>query len=70
MGQQLSTTAARLSEDPWYRPELMTRDYDQYGDAYDDKTYEDLCNKWNKECIVATCVNPHGRLCMGREGIY
>jgi hypothetical protein len=69
MGQQLSSTAARLSEDPWYRPDLMTKDYEQYGDAYNDNIYEKLCKGWNEDYEAATCVNPHGGLRMGREGI-
>jgi hypothetical protein len=64
MGQQ-SSTSAELNEDPWYRPDLMTKDYDQYGDAYEDNTYEKLCEEWK----VTTCVNPRERLCMGRDDI-
>lgn len=35
--------------DPWYRPELANRNYEQFGDAYADDQYDVLAAKWNTE---------------------
>jgi hypothetical protein len=35
--------------DSWFNPELRTKAYDEFGDAYRDPEYVDLTRKWNVE---------------------
>lgn len=37
----------RISE-PWSRPEHQSRNYDGFGDAYDDDKYEVLTGEWKE----------------------
>lgn len=54
MGQSSSYLSPE-AEDPWFRPNRRNRDYDQFGDAYDDSTYKNLCKEWFLES--EGCVN-------------
>ncbi|KAI1082468.1 hypothetical protein F5B20DRAFT_531394 [Whalleya microplaca] len=44
MGTWLSRS--RQPEDPWLRPELRTKNYDAFGDAYRDYKYKELAANW------------------------
>jgi len=48
MGQKLS---AYLPEDndPWFRPNLRTKEYGDFGDAYSDDIYDSVSGKWALE---------------------
>ncbi|KAI1332761.1 hypothetical protein F5Y16DRAFT_394069 [Xylariaceae sp. FL0255] len=36
----------KVSKDPWLRPALISVNYSEYGDAYDDQSYKALAAKW------------------------
>ncbi|KAI0010670.1 hypothetical protein F4779DRAFT_616305 [Xylariaceae sp. FL0662B] len=44
MGIQLSKSM--IPDDPWFKPELRTKNYDEFGDAYDDDKYTELAERW------------------------
>ena len=35
--------------DPWSRPEIQSKNYEGFGDAYDDDKYRDLRREWEWE---------------------
>lgn len=47
MGKLLSSQMPDMT--PWFKPELRSKDYDDFGDAYDDSKYDDLARTWNVE---------------------
>jgi hypothetical protein len=62
MGQQLFRYS-RDDVDPWYRPNLRVKGYDQVGDAYDDYVYTNLARDWVLE-PDAKCVRRSSRRSM------
>lgn len=50
---QLSSIFSREDDDPWFQADLRTREYHDFGDAYEDDRYTDLCRDWN---VDAGCV--------------
>ncbi|KAI1752969.1 hypothetical protein F4782DRAFT_499319 [Xylaria castorea] len=40
---------AQGGRDSWWRPDLKSKDYDDFGDAYDDTTYRRLEKAWTKD---------------------
>jgi hypothetical protein len=45
MGQQWSDYSQE-DDDPWFRPNLRTRKYENFGDAYSDDTYTKASGDW------------------------
>jgi hypothetical protein len=45
MGQQWSAYSPG-DEDPWFRPNLRTREYEDFGDVYSDDTYTRVSEDW------------------------
>ncbi|KAI1108457.1 hypothetical protein F5Y14DRAFT_436186 [Nemania sp. NC0429] len=42
-------TQSTLFKDPWFRPELRTKDYYSFGDAYDDERLNTIRDDWKVE---------------------
>lgn len=47
MGKLMSSQMPDMT--PWFKPELRNKDYEDFGDAYDDSKYDDLAKTWNVE---------------------
>jgi hypothetical protein len=60
MGQQ-SSTHSSSDENPWFKLDLSSKKYEDFGDAYNDNRYKALCEEWDKlepECVDRSLIIP------------